>query len=104
MKNAVFAKAHLLTQHTIGADAATGTYRGLRMHDRRRMNFRAFHDRSASTSIKVTSASLTGSELTEQTPLARPILPRDLVSSTSIRRVSPGRTGFRHLTLSAAMK
>ena len=57
-----------------------------------------------SMSMKVTSASLTGSESTEQTPLARPIFPRALVSSTSISIVSPGRTGLRHFTLSAAMK
>ena len=54
--------------------------------------------------MNVISASLTGSPFTEQIPFARPIFPRDLVSSTSIVSVSPGRTGLRHLTLSAAMK
>ena len=57
-----------------------------------------------STSMKVTQASLTVSPLTEQTPFALAILARVLVISTSIIKVSPGRTGLRHLTSSADMK
>src|SRR5436190_8854535 len=54
--------------------------------------------------MNVTSASLTTWLFTEQTPLALPTLPRALVNSTSMTSVSPGRTGLRHLTFSAAMK
>ena len=54
--------------------------------------------------MNVTAASLTTSPFTLHTPLALPILPRNLVSSTAITRVSPGRTGLRQRTLSADMK
>src|SRR5665213_1445056 len=54
-----------------------------------------------SNNMNVTSASLTVSPSTEQTPLALPILPRDFTNSTSMVNVSPGRTGFRQRTLSA---
>ena len=54
--------------------------------------------------MNVTSASLTISPSTLQTPLALPILPRDFVSSTSMTSTSPGTTGLRHFTSSADMK
>ena len=54
--------------------------------------------------VKVISASLTTSPRTVQTPLALATLPRALSSSMSICSTSPGLTGLRHFTLSAAMK
>ena len=94
----------------VRSDDAIRTDRAVRANGSFGMNnggwvdLRSFHDSFASTSMNVTSASLTGSEFTEQTPFARPIFPRDFVNSTSMTSVSPGRTGLRHLTLSAAMK
>ena len=62
------------------------------------------HHASSSINMKVTDASLTSSPATEHLPTALPILPRDLVSSTSMVRISPGNTGLRHFTFSAAIK
>src|SRR5579883_1239058 len=100
MQLAAFAKHHVFADDTKRADDAIRADIGARMNDRGGMN--GCH--VGSTSMKVTSASLTSSPSTLQTPLALPILPRNLVNSTSITSVSPGRTGLRHFTLSAAMK
>src|SRR5205085_8562178 len=103
VERAVFAERDVLTDHAIRSDPTARSDFRIRMNNGCRMDLDIIHALSASTSMKVTSASLTGSELTRQTPLALPILPRALVNSTSMMSVSPGRTGFGHLTHSAAM-
>ena len=101
----------VLSEDAVGSDGAVVGDLGARVEDRGGMDAR--HGRGGgngsgrtqrSINMKVTSASETASPLTEQTPRALPILPRDLVISTSMTRVSPGRTGLRHLTSSADMK
>src|SRR5687768_7759191 len=97
----------LISQHNVRPDDAVRTdlavcaYLRFWIDDRSGMN--GGHDQE-SRMMKATSASLTTLPLTEQRPLALPILPRDLVSSTSIIRTSPGFTGVRHFTFSADMK
>src|SRR5258706_244907 len=54
--------------------------------------------------MNVTSASLTISSPTLQTPLARPILPGAFVSSMSITSTTPGKTDFPHFTSSPDIK
>src|SRR5437899_9202300 len=104
MQRTILAQRDMFANHTIRSDPAARSDLRVRMNDGCGMDLDTIHALSASTSMKVTSASLTGSELTRQTPLAFPTFPRALVSSTSMISVSPGRTGLRHLTLSAAMK
>src|SRR6267143_1855654 len=104
MQGAILPERDVFADDTIRPDPAAGSDLRIRMNDGCGMDVGTIHALSASTSMNVTSASLTGSELTRQTPLALPIFPRDLVNSTSMISVSPGRTGLRHLTLSAAMK
>src|SRR5439155_18933632 len=91
MERAVFAERDVLADHAIGSDPTARSDFRIRMNNGCRMDLDIIHALSASTSMKVTSASLTGSELTRQTPLALPILPRALVNSTSMINVSPGR-------------
>ena len=102
MQLAAVAEADVLTDDAVGPDFAIGTQLRARMDDRRGMNGRRHGQRSKN--MHVTTASLTTSWFTRQVPLARPILPRDLVSSTSMMSVSPGVTGLRHFTSSADMK
>src|SRR6185436_5622544 len=105
MENALWAEGHVFPDDAIRPDHRTLSDLGPRMHNSRGLNLEDGHGKAPdSTSLNVTSASLTGSESTEQIPFALPIFPRDLVNSTSIVSVSPGRTGLRHFTLSAAMK
>src|SRR5688572_2654822 len=102
MQLATVAEDNVFADDAVGADFAAIPDLCLRMDDCSGVSLN--HYASRSMSMKVTSASLTGSLLTRQVPLALPILPRDLVSSTSMTRLSPGRTGLRHFTLSADMK
>ena len=100
MKLATAGQHGVFTHHAIGADQTVLADLRPSVNNRRRVDGLHYW----SMSMKVTSASLTGSPSTEHTPLALPIFPRALVISTSMTRVSPGRTGLRHFTLSAAMK
>src|SRR5437762_1388817 len=103
MQMAPGSQSYVLPHDAIGPDKGSFPDLGPGMHDRRGVNLKLRHAKAPeSTSMKVTSASLTASESTEQIPFALPIFPRAFVSSTSIFSVSPGRTGLRHLTLSAA--
>src|SRR5713226_6503629 len=114
MQAAAGAQNHVFANNTIGPDLAVHANLRLGMDNRGWMNphfgltFCYFIEQHAfgqtSPSINVTSASLTTSPATLQTPLALPILPRCFVSSTSMIKRSPGRTGLRHFTFSAAMK
>src|ERR1044071_3573386 len=97
MKNTARAEPNVFAQDTVGPDGAIGCNLSRRMDDGGGVEH--FY-----MSINVTSASLTSSPSTEHTPFARPILPRDFVISISMMRVSPGRTGLRHFTLSADIK
>src|SRR5690242_419169 len=97
MQLAVVTQRDVFADDAIRSDFATGANLRPGMNDGSGMNH-------ASRSIKVTSASLTTSPSTLQTPLALPILPRTLVISTSMTITSPGTTGLRHLTSSADMK
>lgn len=103
MQPTTSAEHHMLANHTIGTDFAVRSNFRARMNDSCRMNQGGAHA-YPSMSMKATSASLTVSPFTEQTPRALPILPRDLVNTTLITRASPGRTGLRHFTDSADMK
>src|SRR5512140_776529 len=87
---ATFANDHVLANHAIRANFAVGADLGRRMDNRTRVDHTAAH---GSLSTNVTSASLTTSSCTLQSPLAFPILPRILVNSTSMTNASPGRTG-----------
>src|SRR6185503_6580796 len=87
MQGTLRTQHHVLPDDAIRADPAVGANLRLGMNDGGGMYLG--HGPSPFTSMNVTSASLTGSASTEQTPLARPILPRTLVSSTSITKVSP---------------
>src|SRR5437899_7767295 len=98
MQGAIFPECNVFADHTIRPDPTAGSDLRIRMNDGCGMDLGTIHALSASTSMNVTSASLTGSELTRQTPLALPILPRDLVISTSMISVSPGLTDFRLFT------
>src|SRR5438552_15382639 len=100
MEMAVVSQNDVFSNHTIRTDFTARADLRAGMNDGGGMN----HSFQESTSMKVTSASLTTSPLAEQIPLALPILPRAFTNSTSIMRVSPGRTGLRHFTLSAEMK
>ena len=100
MQAAAVAKGDVLADDAVRADMAIGADLRAGMDDGGGVD----HGVPRSRIMKVTSASLTTSSPTLQTPLARPILPRTLVSSTSMMRVSPGPTGLRHLTSSADMK
>lgn len=109
VQSATGAQYHMLANHTVRPDFAIRPDFRPRMNNRRWMyhapfNLMSSRRRQASRIMKVTSASLTTSPWTLHTPLARPIFPRILVSSTSITSTSPGTTGFRHFTSSAAMK
>ena len=97
MQPAIVAERDVLADDAIRPDFTTGTDLRLGVNDGGGMNHWP-------RKMKVTSASLTTSSRTLQTPLALPILPRDLVSSTSMISTSPGTTGLRHFTSSAAMK
>src|SRR5437016_8434137 len=100
MQLAAGAEGDVLANDAVRADLAADSNVGMRMNDSRRMNHSGDLTHP-SMSINATSASLTTSPLTEQTPRALPIFPRDLVNSTLMTKVSPGRTGFRHFTDSA---
>ena len=102
MEFAVCTDRDVFTNDAKGTDFATIADGGLFVDDGRRVDLRRAHSRSIS--MKVTWDSLTSSPSTEQTPLALPMLRRDLSNSTSILRMAPGRTGFRHFTFSADMK
>jgi len=61
-------------------------------------------DDQASTTANLSSELETTSPLTEQVATAFPILRRKERISASMKRVSPGTTGLRNLTLSAERK
>src|SRR5882724_12277721 len=99
MQFAFVAENHIFANHAIRSDFAIFSNLRFGMNDCSRMK----HNYSP-RSMKVTSASLTISSSTLQTPLALPSLPRIFIISTSTTRTSPGKTGLRHFTSFAAMK
>src|SRR5262245_61111000 len=101
MEQTIVAHHHIFADNAVRTDPAIGADLCFWMNNGSGVNHR---DQVLSTNMNVTSASLTTRPFTEQTPLAFPIFPRVLVSSTSIKSVSPGRTGLLHFTLSADMK
>ena len=102
MQLATAPQSDMRTNHTVRSNFAFFADDGGGINYGGSMN--VAHASSASMSMKVTNASLTVSPSTKHLPCALPILPRDLVSSTSMVSVSPGITGLRHLTFSAAIK
>ena len=89
MEFASVAERHVFADDAIRADVATGADLRFGMYNGGGMNHFI-----TSRNMNVTSASLTTSSPTLQTPLALPILPRAFVSSTSMISVSPGHNRF----------
>src|SRR5207247_658730 len=80
MERAALAENHMFADDGVGADDAIRADPGAGVDEGGGVD----HSPSRSMRTKVTSASLTGSLSTRHVPLALPILPRDLVSSTSL--------------------
>lgn len=109
MQAASLCQNDMLTNQAVGANVTVGSDEGLGVNDCSGVDHWGRYPvrlqvTQRSINMKVTLASLTTSPSTVHLPFALPILPRALVISTSIIRMSPGRTGLRHFTSSADMK